>query len=319
MTDRMELQGAPVLVTGASGFIGAALCAQLQQAGAQVVAVSRHAPSQAEDGMRWVQADMADFASAREVYETSQPAVVFHLAGAVTGSRHIDQVLPTLHGNLVTAVNMMTVAAERKCKRIVIVGSLEDPDGDAPTPYPASPYAASKWGVFHYARMFHALYQLPVVTTRVLMAYGPAQPDHAKVVPYSILAMLKGEAPKLGSGTRGMDWVYVDDVARGLLAAGIAPGVEGQVFELGSGEVTTVRRVVEMLAEIIAPPAHAMPQFGAQADRQMDRVRVAQLSKSREALGWRAATPLREGLERTVAWYARWLAENEQKVSQQTQ
>jgi nucleoside-diphosphate-sugar epimerase len=313
MSQEIELRGLPVLVTGASGFIGVALCEQLRQAGAKIVAVSRHVPAQPENGIRWMQADVADITAAQNVYEAAQPAIVFHLAGAVTGSRNLDQVLPTLHGNLVTAVNMMTVAAERKCQRIIIASSLEDPDGDIP-PYPGSPYAASKWSVFHYVRMFQALYQLPVVTARVFMAYGPAQPDHAKVVPYSILSMLKDEAPKLGTGKRGMDWVYVDDVVKGLIAAGTVPNIEGQVFELGTGELTTVRQVVEMLAEIIAPPPLAMPQFGVQADRQMDRVRVAQLSKSQDVLGWRATVPLREGLEKTVAWYARWQAEREQKA-----
>ena len=294
-------------MTGASGFIGTALCARLRKAGAQVFGVSRR--PQAGVGVRWLQADMADEASARDAYDAAQPAVVFHLAGAVSGTRNLDYVLPAMRDNLVSTVTMMTLAAERKCQRVVIVGSLEDPDGDDITPYPASPYAAAKWGVFHYARMFNELYQLPVVTARVLMAYGPAQPDHAKVVPYSILAMLKGEAPKLGSGSRGMDWVYVDDVAEGLIAAATIPSVEGRVFELGTGQATTVRRVVEMIAEIIRPAPHAMPQFGAQADRQLDRVRVARLEPSRDVLGWQPTTPLRGGLERTVDWYARWLTE----------
>ena len=294
-------------MTGASGFIGTALCARLRKAGAQVFGVSRR--PQAGAGVRWLQADMADEASARGAYDAAQPAVVFHLAGAVSGTRNLDYVLPAMRDNLVSTVTMMTLAAERKCQRMVIAGSLEDPDGDDITPYPASPYAAAKWGVFHYARMFNELYQLPVVTARVLMAYGPAQPDHAKVVPYSILAMLKGEAPKLGSGSRGMDWVYVDDVAEGLIAAATIPNVEGRVFELGTGQATTVRRVVEMIAEIIRPAPDAMPQFGAQADRQLDRVRVARLEPSRDVLGWQPTTPLRGGLERTVDWYARWLTE----------
>jgi nucleoside-diphosphate-sugar epimerase len=307
----VNLTNTPVLVTGASGFIGAALCARLRRAGARVFAVSRRPQTDAGDGTRWLQADMADEASARNAYDSAQPAIVFHLAGAVSGTRNLDYVLPALRDNLVSTVTMMTIAAERKSQRMVIVGSLEDPDGEDITPYPASPYAASKWGVFHYARMFNALYQLPIVTARVLMAYGPAQPDHAKVVPYSVLSMLKGEAPRLGSGSRGMDWVYVDDVAQGLIAAGTAPGVEGQVFDLGTGEATTVRRVVELIAEIIDPPAAAMPQFGAQADRQMDRVRVARLERSRDALGWQPTTPLRNGLEQTVAWYGRWLTQQQ--------
>jgi nucleoside-diphosphate-sugar epimerase len=305
----VTLTSSPVLVTGASGFIGTALCSRLRKLGAEVFAVSRRTQSGSGEGVRWLKADMADVVSARAAYDAAQPAIVFHLAGAVSGTRNLEYVLPAMRDNLVSTVTMMTLAAERKCQRMVIVGSLEDPDGEDVTPYPASPYAASKWAVFHYARMFHALYELPIVTARVLMAYGPAQPDHVKVVPYSILSMLKGQAPKLGSGSRGMDWIYVDDVAEGLIAAGTRPNIEGRVFELGTGEATTVRRVVEMIAEIITPPSDAMPQFGAQADRTMDRVRVARLEPSRDGLGWQPKTALRDGLEQTIAWYAGWLAQ----------
>ncbi len=309
-----------MLVTGGNGFIGAALCARLEKAGARVFAVSRREPasSSATGNVLWLQADMSDANATRSVYETARPDFIFHMAGAASGSRNLEQVLPMLNSNLVTTVNMMTVAAERGCKRLIIAGSLEDPDGDAPTPYPASPYAAAKWGVFHYARMFHALYQLPVVTGRVLMAYGPAQPDHGKVVPYTILSILKGEAPRLGSGTRDMDWIYVDDVAEGLLAAATTPDVEGQAFELGTGQATTVRRVVETIADIMQPPNSAMPQFGAQADRQMDRVRVAKLERSREVLGWEPTVTLREGLKCTIDWYADWLAEQTKQAKQDT-
>jgi len=60
------------------------------------------------------------------------------------------------------------------------------------------------------------------------MVYGPGQVDHTKVVPYSILAALRGEAPRLTSGTRPVDWIYVDDVVAGLLAAAEVAGMIGR-------------------------------------------------------------------------------------------
>jgi nucleoside-diphosphate-sugar epimerase len=76
--------------------------------------------------------------------------------------------------------------------------------------------------------MFHALYHTPVTILRLYMVYGPGQQDLRKLVPYVTLALLKGEMPRVSSGVREVDRIYVDDVAAGYLAAATATGVEGE-------------------------------------------------------------------------------------------
>jgi len=150
--------------------------------------------------------------------------------------------------------------------------------------------------------MFHELYQTPVVTTRPFMAYGPRQRPH-KLIPHVILSLLKGQSPELSSGQRPVDWVYVDDAIDGMIKAAEAPGVEGRSFDLGSGELISIRSVVERIAKIVGPGPDAQPQFGALPDRPMERVRVADLSLASELLGWKPMTSIDEGLRKTVAWY----------------
>ena len=75
--------------------------------------------------------------------------------------------------------------------------------------------------------MFHALYKLPVVIARVFMVYGPAQQDLTKLVPYVILSILRGETPKISSGGRPVDWIYVSDVVDGFMALAERPGIDG--------------------------------------------------------------------------------------------
>ena len=78
--------------------------------------------------------------------------------------------------------------------------------------------------------MFHALYHTPVTILRLFMVYGPGQQDLSKLVPYVTLSLLKGEMPRVSSGMREVDWIYVDDVAAGYLAAATATGVEGSTM-----------------------------------------------------------------------------------------
>jgi nucleoside-diphosphate-sugar epimerase len=208
-------------------------------------------------------------------------------------------VLPTFHDNLTTTVNLLTVATEIGCERIILAGSLEEQDPDA---VPSSPYAAAKFAASSYARMFHALYGTPVVVARLFMVYGPGQRDLRKLVPYSTLSLLRREAPKVSSGARPVDWVYIDDVIDGLMTAATAAGLAGQTVDVGSGRLVTVREVVEHLHRLTGSTATL--EFGELPDRAMERVRVADVESTAARMGWRPAVSIEEGLRRTVEWYA---------------
>jgi nucleoside-diphosphate-sugar epimerase len=149
--------------------------------------------------------------------------------------------------------------------------------------------------------MFHALYQLPVVMLRVFMVYGPAQHDLRKLIPSVILSLLRGNAPKLTSGQRPIDWVYVEDVVGGCLAAAQSPDIEGSIIDIGTGELVTIRAVVEHLVRLINP--QIIPVFGAIPDRPFEQIRIADTVRSHAMMGWQPTTHLEEGLQRTLEWY----------------
>jgi len=133
------------------------------------------------------------------------------------------------------------------------------------------------------------------------MVYGPNQKDYSKLVPYVTLALLRGEVPQLMSGTREVDWVYVDDVVDAYLCLACSQGIEGQTIDVGSGELTSVRGVVEQLLSIVGPAIR--PAFGALGDRPLERVRVADVERALQLTGWKPKTSLLEGLKETVHWY----------------
>jgi UDP-glucose 4-epimerase len=302
VTSDQGLAGRTVLVTGASGFLGTHLCRRLRALGADVHGVSR-VPRHG-GGIRWWRADLADEAAVRELVRAVGPQLIVHLASHVSGARALELVSPTFSGNLASTVRLLTLATELGCRRLLVVGSSEEPGGPEATP--SSPYAAAKWAAGAYARMFHRLYRTPVVIARVFMTYGPGQKDLTKLVPYVIGCLLRGETAKLSSGQRRVDWIYVDDVIEGLVAAAQAADVDGCTIDLGSGSLVAVRAVVEQLVRAVGGPV--APAFGALPDRPFEPERAADLAPAAARLGWKPTMPLDEGLAHTVAWYRRCLA-----------
>jgi nucleoside-diphosphate-sugar epimerase len=288
-----------VLVTGASGFIGRALVRRLAAQGHPPVCTARRPVEDLVDGARWIPGDLTDPGFVTRLVAEARPSVVYHLASAVTGNRSLELVQTTLASNLTAGVNLLQAVTEAGCDRVVLTGSCDEPEDGAA---PCSPYAAAKWALGGYARMFRSLYGTPVTTARTFMVYGPDQPDRSKLVPYTITSLLRGEAPQLMSGQRSVDWVYVDDVVDALLALADAPEAVGRVLDVGSGRLRTVRHVVETIAGIVG--TGVTPHFGGLPDRQAEVEAVADVAETTRVCGWAPVTDLEDGLKRTVAWYA---------------
>ena len=296
-----RLAGRRLLITGASGFIGARLCERAAALQAVVHGVSRRRSPVAAPAFRWEHVDLTDEAATRALLHRVQPDIVLHLASEVSGDRSPQVILPMLHANLVAAVNVMLASQEAGCDRVVLAGSMEEPDLGDEEAVAQSPYAAAKWAALTYARMFRALYGLPVVHLRIFMVYGPGQRDLRKLVPYVTTSLLREEAPELTSGEREVDWIYVDDVVDAFLAAAVTPGAEGASLDIGSGELARVREVVAHVRRLVGGDIE--PRFGAVPDRKLERVRVADPATAAAAIGWRPRTSLDEGLARTVEFY----------------
>ncbi|MEV4108152.1 NAD-dependent epimerase/dehydratase family protein [Nonomuraea sp. NPDC049695] len=288
----MEWHGRRALVTGASGFIGAHLVRRLAELGADVHGVSRTGSGH----------DLRDPRAVDGLFAAVRPEVVFHLASEVNGARDVSVVGPTLEGNLKTAVNVLTTAAGSGC-RVVLAGSSEEPrPGNGHSP-PPSPYAMAKAAATGYAELYHRLWNVPYTIVRPTMVYGPGQRDTGKLVPYVTLALIKGERPRLTSGSKLVDWVYVDDVVEAFALAGLDERAVGQAFDVGTGTKVSVREAVELLYRIAGEKS--APPFGTVPDRPLDVPQTADLGPARELIGWQPHTTLEEGLRRTVEWYRR--------------
>ena len=295
-----------VLVTGVSGFIGTALACALHARGAVVVGVTRDAARLAGRARRLpVGVDLVACAldtpeACARLVEGTSPDCIVHLSSLVSGSRDLDLVTGTFAANLASTVFLMDAAARSPTARFVTAGSLEEPEAGAA---PSSPYAASKAAAAVYARLYAASGALEIAHARIAMAYGPGQDDLSKLVPHVTSSPHAGRAPRIASGRRRADWVYIDDVVEALVRLVEMPDPPASV-PVGTGRLHSVAEVVDTLVRLHGGTVRAA--FGAREDRANEPAPRANASEAARALGgWRAAVDLETGLARTLAAFRR--------------
>jgi UDP-glucose 4-epimerase len=296
------LNGKVVAITGGSGFIGQHLCRSLLNHDVEIHGLSRSEPELSDPRLRWHRIDLTDFAATQKLISSIRADFVFHLCSYAQGERGLGLVLPTFRGELQATVNVLTSVAEIGCRRLIMIRSLEEP---SPGEVPCSPYAAAKAASRAYARMFHQLYQLPVVMIRIFMAYGPGQ-SVKKIIPHLIDCMVRSEPLKIVSPDRKVDWVYVDDVITGLLAAAVTAGLEGKSIDIGSGEFVQISDVVQRIQRLVK--SRSPMEFSSLPERAFEQVRRADIATTKALLGWHPSVSLDSGLARTVDYYGgvRW-------------
>jgi len=295
-----------VLITGATGFLGQHLTLRLVEAGAEVWAgVFPGEAAEQVAGLpqqaRRIVLDVQDAASVRRAVADAEPDTVFHLAAVGVADPGVDPHL-ALAVNAGGTLHLLEALRGRDVRRVVLVGTCyeygarEGVEGLDPF----NVYAASKVAAWAFGRVYWRALGLPVVTVRPFQVYGPGQPAHT-LIPAAIRAALAGEDFPMTRGEQERDFVYVDDVVEGMLAAAGTPSVEGQSLDLGTGQVYAVRQVIEQIWAMTGARGQMLP--GALPYRPGEVMHlVADADWTARLTGWRARVGLEEGLRRTMGW-----------------
>ena len=297
----VDLEGSRVLVTGARGFIGEAVCQYLGMRGADVHGIGRSAGGTGDQLCTYESIDLANAEATVGYFNKIQPNFVIHLAGCSVARRELEWVQKTFVANLLTTVNLLSAAQLAGVEKAIIAGSLAQPDEETLVSIPTSPYAASKWAATGYARMFHAVYDMHVDTARIFMVYGPGQKELQKMIPYVCLSAIAGDNPELMSGARQVDWVYIDDVAEGLVRLLLDGPGDGSLVDIGTGRLVSTGMVANMICQ--QSDSGVTATIGAIPDRAIEQIRKADSEKTEQLIGWQPRITLENGLERTLAWY----------------
>jgi nucleoside-diphosphate-sugar epimerase len=174
-------------------------------------------------------------------------------------------------------------------------------------PRPLSPYAAAKLAGESYCRAFFRTYGLETVVLRYFNIFGPRQnleSQYGAVVPLFIAAALRGEAPVIfGDGGQTRDFTFVTDVVEANLLACHAPAdrAAGEVFNIGCGIATSVSELWQQIRELVGVEVEPVHEAARAGDVRESRAAIA---KARERLGYAPGPDLREGLRRTIAYFA---------------
>lgn len=297
------------LVTGGAGFIGSHIVRRLHAEGRPVRSFDLHRgilPA----GVDIVEGDVRDRALLARA--TQGVEVIYHLAAEPSVQRSIADPYACLDINVTGTLNLLLAARDAGVRRVVFASSCavygDDPvmpKQEAMALTPRSPYAASKAMGEHLCQVAGAVYGVEAVALRYFNVYGPGQrPDsaYAAVIPRFIDALLKQKQPVIfGDGEQTRDFVFVGDIVNANLAAATAPGVAGSVFNIASGESTSLNRLLATICSLLGvePNPHREPE------RPGDiRFSEADISQAMEKLGYAPRTILSEGLRQTVAAFA---------------
>ncbi len=314
----LELQGRPVLVTGAGGFIGSHLVEALATAGARVRALV-HYHSRGDWGQ--LERVAPDVRAAIEVVagDLRDPFFVDRAVAGCERVFHLGAVIPIPYSyvapseyvdtNVRGTLHVLEAVRHHAVQRLIHVSTSETYGTAQRTPIDEShplqaqsPYAASKIGADQLAEAYARSFAVPVVTVRPFNTYGPRQSARA-FLPAVLTQALTSEVVRVGALEPVRDMNYVSDTVAGLVAAATAPGVEGAVINLGSGRGVSMRELLEIaLAAVGRRPRIEAEEARRRPERSEVMTLVCDATRARERLGWTSRVGLEEGVRRTAAW-----------------
>jgi UDP-glucose 4-epimerase len=303
------------LVTGGAGFIGSHLVEALLARGDKVRVLDNFATGKLDnlvavaDEVELISGDVRDEAAVARAVAGCE--VVFHQAALASVPRSVEDPLGT-HATCATGTLVVLHEARKAGVRRLVYAASSSAYGNQPQPQkresdlpsPLSPYAAAKLAGESYCAAFWHSYGFETVALRYFNVFGPRQDPsgpYAAVIPLFIKALLAAQQPTIfGDGLQTRDFTYVENVVAANLRAAQASAAAGQVFNVGNGAAISL---LDLMAELNAVLGTAVEPIFQPARAGDVRDSLADISRSREVLGYEPGVSLAEGLRRTVEYY----------------
>jgi UDP-glucose 4-epimerase len=306
----------PFLITGAAGFIGRSIAAELLRQGKRVRGIDNFSTGKPEnlrglEAMDFIEADINDAAAVAQACREVE--CIFHEAAIPSVPRSVEDPIGSNHAGVTGTVQLLVAAKDAAVRRVVFAGSSAVygnqptlPKSEQMPPQPISPYAVSKLAGEYYLKSFTQVFGLETVTLRYFNVFGPYQDptsEYSGVLAKFTLKMLAGQTPTIfGDGEQSRDFTYIDNVVHGNLLAAAAPAelVSGGVFNVATGTRISLNQTVEILKASTGYSGEVLyaPERGGDVKHSL-----ADIRRAKESLGYEPVVDFRQGLDRTVAWY----------------
>lgn len=312
MTDFFEERN--VLVTGGSGMIGVQLVDLLLQAGANVRVASLDDPSWLDPRVEFMKVNLMEWENCRAA--TKGMDYVFHVAGikgsvGIGSTRAASFLVPHLLMNTLT----MEAARQAGVSRYLFTSSVavyppaerfvEDDAWSGP-PHQQDRYAAwaKRMGELQAEAYMEEYGWGSIAIVRPANVYGPFDnfdPTTAMVIPALIRRVIDGENPLVvwGDGSAVRDFIYSADVAEGMMLA-LEHGADCEPVNLGSGKGASIKELVESIVSVVPDPPEVVWDTSKASG---ESVRLMDMTRAKEKLGFEAATTLEDGVKKTIAWF----------------
>jgi dTDP-glucose 4,6-dehydratase len=310
--------GRRVLVTGAAGFIGSHLTEELVRLGASVRAFVRY---NSLNNYGWLEVADPELVSQVEIFrgDLTNPEAVAGGAAGCDVVLHLGALIPIPYSyqhpreyvaaNIEGAINVLEACRRADVSRLVhtssseVYGTAQQVPIDEDHPLNAqSPYAATKVGADKLALSYQQSFGTPVVVARPFNTFGPRQTARA-VIPTIITQALTRDVVELGALEPTRDFTFVTDTIAGIMACAEQPGVEGEVFNLGTNSEISVGELASRILSVIGRDLPIVHETGRvrPENSEVERL-VADTTRARERLHWNPLVDFDDGLRATVEW-----------------
>ncbi|HEU5264675.1 MAG TPA: NAD-dependent epimerase/dehydratase family protein [Gaiellaceae bacterium] len=315
----MSLSGKRIVITGGAGFIGTTLARRLVD-GNEVVAIDNlhrdtlGGTSLAEHpNFSFVHGDVLDQQGLAEI--VGGVTHVVHCAGIAGVDTVLDSPVRTMRVNVIGTYNVLEAALRSRdtIERLVDFSTSEVFGQHAFNVQEAHvttigsvgearwTYAVSKLAGEHMAHAYHAELGLPTTSVRPFNVYGPGQIGGGAIRAFIEAALAGRDLTIHGDGSQIRAWCYVDDMVDGALLALEHPNAVGESFNIGNARsAVTIHDLAQRVKRLSGCPGEIVFQPLDYTDVEL---RIPNVEKARELLGFEAKVDLDEGLERTIAWY----------------
>lgn len=308
-----------ILLTGAAGFIGARVAGRLAEEGHSVVALDNLNDAYDVELKRWRlrqleglqdfrfhHTDILDRGDLERVWREGPFDAVMNLAARAGVRPSVRDPELFAKTNVMGALNLLELCRRDGVGKFVQASTSSLYGAHNPRPFdetadisrPLSPYAATKGAAEMLAHSYHHLHELDVTVLRFFTVYGPAGRPDMSVFRF-VQWIAEGRPLRLyGDGSQQRDFTYVEDIARGTVAA-LRP-LDYEVINLGGDQPVSMRHVIGLLEDLLDKKADVQQEGPAPGDVPAT---WAKIDRAQELLGWQPQIPLEEGLRRTVSWY----------------
>ena len=301
-----------VIVTGATGFVGANLVRRLLADGHEAHLLVRPGHSkwriqEIKPDVRLHEVELGDSETVSRTVHEIRPEWIFHLAahGAYSSQTDLAQMVET---NIAGTINLVQACLKTGFEAFVNTGSSSEygfkdhPPSEEELVEPNSHYAVTKASATLFCRHTAQRENVYLPTLRLYSVYGPYE-EPARLMPTIISKGVRNELPPLVDPDIARDFVFTEDVCDAyVLAATSKAGEPGEIYNVGSGEQTTLRDVVDVARRVLS--ISEKPTWGSMPNRNWDTaVWVSDNKKIRRLLGWKPMHTFEEGFKSMVDWF----------------